>query len=112
MAITAPAIRALVYVFSPPAVADEVFCEGTAVEVKDVEMNEVKMDEAEADDLEDLSSKTCFSVTTPTFVEQQSVEVPQHQRSLVAVPSHDMTSVIPAGHISIHFPPCRSSSVQ
>ena len=98
--------------FSPPAAAGKVLCEGTTVEVEDVEVNEVKMDEAEADDLEDLSSKTCFSVTTPTLVEQQSVEVPQQQHSLVAVPSHDMTSVIPAGQISIHFPPCQSSSVQ
>lgn len=97
MAITAPAIipalflRALNsgtlgFVLSPPAVAGEVFCEGTAVKVEDDEVNEVKMDEAEADDLEDLSSKTCFSVTTPTLVERQSVQVPQHQRSLVAVP--------------------------
>jgi hypothetical protein len=80
--------------------------------VEDAEVNEVKMDVAEAGEVEDLSSKTCFSVTAPTFVEQQSVEAPQHQRSLVAVPSHDMTSVIPAGQISIHFPPCQSSSVQ
>lgn len=61
---------------------------------------------------DDVPLKTCFNVTTPIFVEQQSVELPQHHRSLVAVPSQDMTCVIPDGHMSMHFPPCQSVSVQ
>jgi hypothetical protein len=41
--------------------------------------------------VDDTPSKTCFSVTTLSFVAQQSVEFPQHHLPLVAVPSQGMT---------------------
>lgn len=91
----------LLSVPSPVIVIDAVAC-NSVVDTIDIELT----------DLDDASSKTCFNVTTPMLVEQQSVEFPQHHRSLVAVPSQDMTSVMPDGHISMHFPPCQSSSVQ
>ena len=47
-----------------------------------------------------LAPRTCANVTTPTLLPQQSVLPPQHQRSLVAVPSHGDKAVFPKPPLS------------
>lgn len=49
--------------------------------------------------LDRLPPRTCASFTTPTLDSQQPLETPQHQRSLVAVPSQGVMRVLPAAYL-------------
>lgn len=59
---------------------------------------ELRVDEVLVEVLKALDSeppRTCASRTTPTLDVQQSLAVPQHHRSLVAVPSQGVIGVFP-----------------
>lgn len=78
---------------------------------------ELRVVEAERTTLDRVPPRTCASCTTPKLDVQQFVDVPQHQRSLVAVPSQGTISVVPnhslvSRQISRQPPPETSLLVQ
>lgn len=66
-----------------------------AVEVAAEEARDVELIVAELTELESEPPRTWARCTMPTLEVQQSVEEPQHHRSLVAVPSQGVMGVLP-----------------
>ena len=71
---------------------DAVEAEG---EVAAEEAREVELIAAELTELESEPPRTWARCTMPTLEVQQSVDEPQHHRSLVAVPSQGVMGVFP-----------------
>jgi hypothetical protein len=66
-----------------------------AVEVAAEEARDVELIVAELTELESEPPRTCARCTMPTLEVQQSIDEPQHHRSLVAVPSQGVMGVFP-----------------